>query len=70
MTIRDAAKRLGISRQAVHQRILSGTLPARKVEYHIYPHYMWEISEHDLKEAQRETAARKQNAAAAINQSA
>lgn len=70
MTIRDAAKRLGITRQAVHQRILSGTLPARKIEYHIYPHYMWDITEADLKEAQRETTARKQNAARAIHESA
>jgi len=70
VTIQDAAKRLGISRQAVHQRILRGTLPAQKLEYQIYPYYMYDISEHDLKEAIRETAARKQDAQRAIKQSA
>jgi len=70
VTIQDAAKRLGISRQAVHQRILRGTLPATKLEYQIYPYYMYDISEHDLKEAINERNARKQDAQRAINQSA
>ncbi|MGL5930958.1 MAG: helix-turn-helix domain-containing protein [Dermatophilaceae bacterium] len=61
ISVADAAKRLGVHVQRVHQRIADGSLPAEKVGRH------WVIDEHDVSRLDKRPGGRPPSARSAWN---
>jgi len=61
LTLREAAQRLGVSRQAVHRRIQSGLIQAERDPIPTFPGYRLLINEKEL--SNYEARTREQDAA-------